>query len=371
MNRTFIYEHENGTVIFTPEFPPVRKTPDGDERRTDREDNVTASGLTQTAYEHTEVFRTLEFDNIPLGELPLWKHFISFAEQGQSFWLYPDPALGGDFLEWILEDKMWSPKLNFKGFAKLVLKIKRCFREDDVERQVQTLSANGAITIKDGTVLIAKTSAGAFTLAAPTAVVDDGKELSIACSTDFAHVVTITNIGTVNTSALPLKKGDNLKVVAVNGRWYLRQTVFVLKDFTQTVRSATGVLATVTIPAGMLRKGSRIEVSANAVATSGSGATGSIVLAMCGSTTKSLALAAFASANFVGRGVVSASDELSLHLTSHKAGADHTDDSFFLHPSDAFQPPLDTDGTVVELSYTKSGGTAQSWTGDLIVTITH
>lgn len=90
----------------------------------------------------------------------------------------------------------------------------------------QVISADGAITIKEGNVVITKGSAGAYTLAAPTAGSDDYKILNVYSTTAFAHTVTIANglagagasadVGTFGAAA-----ANRFTVFAYNGAWHL------------------------------------------------------------------------------------------------------------------------------------------------------
>ena len=92
-------------------------------------------------------------------------------------------------------------------------------------RNKQVASANGAITIKDGIVIITKGTACLLTLAAPTAGTDDGKVLLIDSTTAAAHTVTIANglrgvgasadVGTFGGAI-----GDKVMLYAYNGAWY-------------------------------------------------------------------------------------------------------------------------------------------------------
>jgi hypothetical protein len=93
---------------------------------------------------------------------------------------------------------------------------------------VQTLAANGEITISNGTVVITKQGGAAITLAAPAPGTDDGNELRIVDTTGYAHVITapakaingnkqtITMQGTGGTPAA----GDTVSLVAYGGIWY-------------------------------------------------------------------------------------------------------------------------------------------------------
>jgi hypothetical protein len=91
----------------------------------------------------------------------------------------------------------------------------------------QVISADGAITIKSGTVLITKGSAAAITLAAPTATTDDGKRLRVVSTTAFAHTVTQTTPGFNNGSTASdvgtfgTAVGNSFECEAYQGVWYL------------------------------------------------------------------------------------------------------------------------------------------------------
>lgn len=93
-----------------------------------------------------------------------------------------------------------------------------------VRLPVQVISGDGAITIKSGVVFLTKGSAAAITLAAPTAVTDDGKVLYIVAASAQAHVVTVTgaaggsgqDVGTFGGAI-----NDSTALVARNALWYV------------------------------------------------------------------------------------------------------------------------------------------------------
>lgn len=98
-------------------------------------------------------------------------------------------------------------------------------QKQEIQRQVQVASADGAITIKDGVVVITKGSAAALTLASPTAGADDGKRLTIVATTAHAHTVTLTAGFGGGTTARDVATwggaiNDSLECVAYNGVWY-------------------------------------------------------------------------------------------------------------------------------------------------------
>lgn len=90
----------------------------------------------------------------------------------------------------------------------------------------QTLTGDGAITNKNGTVVLNKAGVIAATLANPTATTDDYKKLVILSLTAQAHTVTVTggfgnggsgkDVATFGGAA-----GDCLTVMAYQGYWYV------------------------------------------------------------------------------------------------------------------------------------------------------
>lgn len=94
-----------------------------------------------------------------------------------------------------------------------------------ITRQVETITGDGAITIQSGLVLLTKGSAAAITLAAPSS--QDGTEITITSTTDFAHVVTVTGgmwdgTATTNTTAtFPVVAGGAITLVAFGTDWYV------------------------------------------------------------------------------------------------------------------------------------------------------
>jgi hypothetical protein len=93
--------------------------------------------------------------------------------------------------------------------------------------------ADGAIAVKNGTAVLTKGSAGAYTLAAPTAE-QAGTRLRITNQTAFAHVVTST--GNLfdgaeatgdNTATFGAFPGSTIELEAVNERWNVVSVVAV------------------------------------------------------------------------------------------------------------------------------------------------
>lgn len=84
---------------------------------------------------------------------------------------------------------------------------------------------DGAIAITNGTAVLTKGSAGAYTLAAPTAA-QAGTRLRIISQTDFAHVITATNLiddgvtgGAKDTATFAAFAGAAIELEAVNLKW--------------------------------------------------------------------------------------------------------------------------------------------------------
>lgn len=88
----------------------------------------------------------------------------------------------------------------------------------------RSTDTSAPITQKTGTVMLTKGSAGAWTLAAPTATTDDGDVLTLIAGTAFAHTVTTPsnkvngNKHIVTFAAV----GDSIELEAYQGVWYSR-----------------------------------------------------------------------------------------------------------------------------------------------------
>jgi hypothetical protein len=96
-----------------------------------------------------------------------------------------------------------------------------------VNGEQTSYTTDGAIAIQSGTVLLSKTSAGAFTLAAPTTA-QNGTRLRIITTTAFAHVITATNLledgvtgGAKDTATFAAFPGAALELEANAGEWYV------------------------------------------------------------------------------------------------------------------------------------------------------
>lgn len=98
-----------------------------------------------------------------------------------------------------------------------------------IPRTVTNYTANGAISLIEGVHTIAKTSAAAMTVAAPSS--QDGLRLTIVANTDYAHVITFTGstlldgtTGANLTVTLTAYKGSSITVVAVGTKWLLESS---------------------------------------------------------------------------------------------------------------------------------------------------
>lgn len=94
------------------------------------------------------------------------------------------------------------------------------------DKEAQTLTDTGAISIKNGIVKLNKAGAIAATLANPTDVTDDGKRLTILSLTAQAHTVTVTGgFGNGSTgedvATFSGAIGDNINLIASGGYWYI------------------------------------------------------------------------------------------------------------------------------------------------------
>lgn len=88
-------------------------------------------------------------------------------------------------------------------------------------------SVDGALNPTGGIIVLNKGSAGAYTLAAPTAA-QDGLQLLIVSESAFAHVITATNLiedgvagGAKDTATFGAFRGASLSLVAIDGLWHV------------------------------------------------------------------------------------------------------------------------------------------------------
>ncbi len=96
----------------------------------------------------------------------------------------------------------------------------------NVVHNVQVASADAAITITSGIVMIVKGSAAALTLAAPAAG-DAGKHVLIYSTTAFAHTVTQTTPGfnggggASDLATFGAAAGNCFEIVAYDAKWWV------------------------------------------------------------------------------------------------------------------------------------------------------
>jgi len=109
-----------------------------------------------------------------------------------------------------------------------VVEVRDC-PPQTIRDTVTNYTADGAIALTPGIHTIAKTSAAAMTIAAPSG--QDGLRLTIVANTDFAHVITFTGstlldgtTGANLTVTLTAFKGSAITVVAVGTKWLLENS---------------------------------------------------------------------------------------------------------------------------------------------------
>jgi hypothetical protein len=95
---------------------------------------------------------------------------------------------------------------------------------------VNVISADGAVTQKDGLVMVTKAGVCAMTIAAPTSGVDDGKRLTILSTTAQAHTLTFATTGfndlgaSGDVATWGGAKGDGMTIRAYAGKWWTEYT---------------------------------------------------------------------------------------------------------------------------------------------------
>lgn len=91
---------------------------------------------------------------------------------------------------------------------------------------ITVVSADGAIAIQSGTVVITKGTAAALTIASPTAA-QDGTIIRIVSATAAAHTVTYGTVGfndggtASDVGTFAAAKGNGFAIVAYNTKWYV------------------------------------------------------------------------------------------------------------------------------------------------------
>jgi hypothetical protein len=122
-----VYDPGTGPVTLAPALPNINKpgSNDGndDERSAERSDSITSSGIVQAVIERVDIFRTVQFDWVPISDLPAWALWADYATQGGKFSYYPD-SNSTAHEDWILDDKQWKPQRAHIGYAKFSLNLR-------------------------------------------------------------------------------------------------------------------------------------------------------------------------------------------------------------------------------------------------------
>lgn len=113
-------------LVFT--YPPVSK-PGADERQVERFDTIADSGVKQSVYLRTDIFRTLEMRTVPQTDSGDWEDFFAWAEQGERFDYYPDAAVAS-YETFTLEDTSWNPKYTMRGHDKFTMRMRKVVEDD-------------------------------------------------------------------------------------------------------------------------------------------------------------------------------------------------------------------------------------------------
>lgn len=102
----------------------------------------------------------------------------------------------------------------------------------NVNRILQSITGDGAITIQNGIVTLSKGSAAAITLAAPSS--QDGTRITIQSNSDFAHVVTAPSAiildgttGANTTATFAAFKGASITLIANGVTWLVESSNLV------------------------------------------------------------------------------------------------------------------------------------------------
>lgn len=94
---------------------------------------------------------------------------------------------------------------------------------------VSSYAVDGAISVRSGVAFLTKGSAGAYTLASPSATTDDGLTLDIVSQTAQTHTVTCTAGFGGGTTARDVATfggaiNDGFQLVAQGGLWWVKAT---------------------------------------------------------------------------------------------------------------------------------------------------
>jgi hypothetical protein len=124
---------------------------------------------------------------------------------------------------------------NFVGWVDQVLSstqvlIKPAWAGTPASPNAAVMSADGAVVVKEGLVMVTKAGVAAMTIAAPTSGTDDGKRLAFISTTAQAHTLTFATTGFNDLGAagdvgtFGGAKGDNVTLRAYGGKWWTEYT---------------------------------------------------------------------------------------------------------------------------------------------------
>lgn len=90
-----------------------------------RHDNVAASGVLETIYEHTDYFTEINIQAVEIGsDVDAWNAFLAYAEQGGIFSFYRDETLPG-FINYTYWDAAWDAAYKAPGFYTFKMKWRK------------------------------------------------------------------------------------------------------------------------------------------------------------------------------------------------------------------------------------------------------
>lgn len=106
-----------------PTYPPVNK-PLVDAIAEVANDVYTLSGKEESVLIRQDRTRTVQFDAIPVADIPMWEAFFLYACQRKVFTVYDDATTLAGGIDYTTTDK-FSPAFAFRGHVKLTFNIRR------------------------------------------------------------------------------------------------------------------------------------------------------------------------------------------------------------------------------------------------------